>query len=581
MNIVEAKPLIRFHGNIPEYRTRKQSLIDNLELTRVDRLHFAKTFLAETFWKDDDSQKKQIWELINDDTLPRVAVCGRRTLGKTSILQACAVAMICWRQLRFLLWCGSTWAKASEETENLKTLIVDNEKITDVFGDMLFQSAERTKKSVGRASWCLRDPFTKDPYSAVLPIGARQSPRGVGRIMGGRRVRVDGIFYDDIDNDEDATTKTRYNTLRWMNGAVAKTVDVDQQPARLGRCAGRWSRGTDPYWTPPWRMIALGNFIAEDAAIQHCVQDPRWVSIELPLAYEIGDDVYKSAIPDLFTDDDVRYRVDEEKRNPATWTEFCHDELLKEPKDIGKKYWLETEFQYYDDTEQSLSTRNDLVRVIIGDPTKTSKTTSDPAALLVIAIDIRKARIYIREYLEFRDSGAKPSPYTDSLIALAGRTNSWWFAVELLKQDEWIEEKIKECLAVRGCLRRVKWIDLNTSSSATGMHGYFGDGPLAIKKRRAAAGAQLYEPMLPSHPNGHVWHNHNLRNSSFESVLKKCPAVKIWCGTDCLGYIPQIQKIGGWYFTDQTPQTQAVISAKEFEDRWLREELEEQLMMCN
>ena len=561
-NVVGHSPIVRFHGAIPEYLTNDEGTIRDLERCRVDSLFFAERFLEDTFYKKTDHQKKQVWDAVDDDALPFVAILGRRGLGKTQIFQAWATQQICFHKMPFLMWVGSANKEAADETEKLKAELSDNKAIEGVFGSMLTRGEGNAKTSVGRESWALHDPTTDEVISYVLPKGANQGMRGVGARIGGIRRRVTDIIADDIDGDDyDVLNElTLRKTRRWFYGTLLNCVDPDYQPPTIGPSAGKWIRSPEVGWRPPWRVRVASNYRADDALIHHLLEDSDYVGLKLPLVTKREDGLYYSECPDVVSHEDVRIRIAHAKDNPDKWPEFCHDFLLTAAENDGTNYWSNVVFQYYKETEEYLSSATHLIRIIVGDPTKTSKRRSDPAALLAIAIDLQAGKIYLREYLQLVGEKAKPTGYTDELIALAGRTNSWIFAVELADQDDWIRDKITTVLEERGYLGRIIWVDLDTSAGATKMQGDFGPGPLSIKKRRAASGAQQYGAVLPSHPQGHVWHSPRLKNSSLEMAERACPGNKVWCGTDCVGYIPQIKTKLGLYFADQTPRQEDEIN---------------------
>lgn len=390
---------IRFHGAIPEYLTDDEGAIRDLERCRVDSLFFAERFLEDTFYKETDHQKKQVWDAVDDDTLPYVAVLGRRGLGKTQIFQAWAIKELCFRRMPFLMWVGSAGKEAGDETDKLKAEISDNKIIRDVFGEMLTRGEGAVKTSIARQGWSLRDPITDAVTSYILPKGANQGMRGVGARIGGVRRRVTDIIADDIDGDDyDVLNElTLRKTRRWFYGTLLNCVDPDCQPPTLGPSAGKWIRSPEVGWRPPWRVRVASNYRADDALIHHLLEDSDYVGLKLPIAIKREDGLYYSEVSEAVSHEDVRIRIARAKNNPDKWTEFCHDFLLIAAENDGTNYWSNVVFQYYKETEEYLSSASHIVRFIVGDPARTSSRRSDPAALLAVAIDLELGRVYLRE----------------------------------------------------------------------------------------------------------------------------------------------------------------------------------------
>ncbi len=81
-----------------------------------------------------------------------------------------------------------------------------------------------------------------------------------------------------------------------------------------------------------------------------------------------------------------------------------------------------------------------------------------------------------------------------------------------------------------------------------------GTGRLAAKRRRAIFAVRLYRPFMPTHPNGHIWHDVSLRDSPLEAQEKSYPNCTFWDALDCVGHIPQAMQKLGIYFEHQVDE---------------------------
>ena len=322
------------------------------------------------------------------------------------------------------------------------------------------------------------------------------------------------------------------------------------------------------------------NYMHDDALIQYLIEDARFVSVKLPLAEKRDDDKWYSCV-EIFSDKDVRLRIEQAEKQPQAKIAFYRDQLLTSDADDSTRYWSGHTFQYYQEDDSALSENNHLYRAIIGDTSRADKPQSDPAGLLVIAIDPSIAKIYYLDYYQTKHLYEKtPKVYAEKALEFAIRYNAWNLAVELAKSDAWIKGGIENVFDAAG-YSKYRWVDLDVTSAGTGIsEGEYGCGPLAIKKRRAFAGAQLFHPTPPSHTNGHVWLSPKLKNTVLTSTALACPNNKTWCATDCMGYVQQVMRFEKIHWEDQRPHTEDEVMAKRKNLEQLRQRINRQMGVC-
>jgi len=218
---------------VPESQERLVQLLADCKLSMET---FCKTFMPDTFWRGFSSLHREIFRVLDDESIKQVAIAAPRGFGKTSILNmAFPLQHILFRTKKYIVTVSATENSAVEQSENMKRELLENEVISELFGS--FKTAEFAKQG-----WVTKSK------TKVLPRGAGQQIRG-RKYM---RHRPDLFVIDDLENDESVRSEDQRDLLkRWFYSSVVNSVD----------------RGK-----PGWRIVVGGTILHEDSLLAnlHC-----------------------------------------------------------------------------------------------------------------------------------------------------------------------------------------------------------------------------------------------------------------------------------------------------------------------
>jgi len=364
---------------------------------------FCKVFYKEYFPRPFSAQHRHIFSLLDDPTKKRVVIAAPRGYGKSSIAAAYTIKCALFEEFRYIVPIGASEETAVEHTENVKDMILECDKITDVWPEM--KSAVWAKNH-----WRLSNGVT------VLPRGSGQKIRGRRR----KAQRPDLIILDDVENDENVMQEEQRRKLKqWFLGAVCNSID--------------------PYATNH-KIVVIGTLLHEDSLLANLLEDSSWESVRL----EICDDLFHSNWPEVFTDMQVRALYD--TYASAGEQDVFAREYRNMPISATDSKFKKTYFKYYD-TETTKFADLDILTVILGDPAKTHTVHSCESAWVGASINMRTQAIYIRDIVAGRMT---PAEYLDSGIAMAERLQASTFGIEVTGLNEYIMWPLQNKIAEAG-----------------------------------------------------------------------------------------------------------------------------------
>lgn len=499
--------------------------------------YFAKTFMGDTFKDPMTYQHKDAWKLIDDETVPKVAICCYRGFGKTSMAQAKVIKGTVFRQMRHIMIVGATEYSASQTTESIRQEILGNNLIRDVFGWMKPDQRAEIPLGFSKKSYFLVEPKMKGhdakPIAFIHPKGAGQSVRGILVRIGGERVRPDFIYIDDFDDDKDVLNEeTRKENSRWIHGALANTVCKDRPDPRTNT----WVKDpSNPDWRAPWRLLMSDTVKHEDAVIVRVMNSPDWRYVRYPQAefQDRGDGkrLY-SLVPDIVTHEQVRAEYDAFKKDNNLDTYYM--EKLCLPMATENACWTRDMFKYYSEEAVDLNTDRDVERFIIVDPARTSNPKSCPSGILVAAADYKNRKVMLRHESNKR---LTVSELLDEIFDLALKYNTKTVAVEITG----LEDVARQLFLSDAMNRGLDNIDFVWLDAKRLPKGDFGTGPDAAKRARSSA-------ILPYYQKGLVYHEMGMAGGALESQELSYPKSAGWDMMDCAGYIPKLLSMGGRFF---------------------------------
>lgn len=187
------------------------------------------------------------------------AICPRG-FGKTTIVNACNIYKILFKERRFLVYLSESSTHAEEQLGNVKRELEENDMLREVFGNVVPERSDRRK-------W--RD----DSIETTTGVKAIAIGRG-GQIRGKNKGgdRPDDITVDDVEDEESVLTDAqRLKVAKWFMAAV---------------------RGALPRVGKTGVITALGTLLHHDALLAQNMKDPEWITIHFGALDNEGEPVW-------------------------------------------------------------------------------------------------------------------------------------------------------------------------------------------------------------------------------------------------------------------------------------------------
>lgn len=491
--------------------TEEVDLEELFQKCYLDDRIFAKVFFPDRFTRPFDPIHDEMFEVLTSDSNKR-AIAAPRGIGKTSIasfLRPVKKALYC--DVNYIVIISATASSAMEQTENMKQLLMRNEMVERMFGNVKTRQWSKER-------WVLEIPGDPPHQVCVMPRGAGQQIRGKLFLNS----RPDYICGDDIEDPDDVKNpRLRKELAEWWYSDVWGSVD----------------RAADNY-----EINLVGTVLHEDSLLIKLLRSERWKSKRL----ELFDDNYVSNAPNWKTDEECRQLVEEYKEDGQL------DEAMREYRNLpvppGEKEFHEEDFKYYNDklSEGELNADPTIDTFIIIDPKKSSSEGGSEAAIVGVSVDTKANEIY---YRRIKNGFFGPQETIDKAIVMAQELNAQIIAIEDTGLKEFATFPIKNELSRRGLPYQV--LEL----SARG-----GNSP-DRKEERVAQITSFYH-------NGLVYHNRN-DCEALEQQLLQFPRPHKWDVMDAAAYVPQVLEKGEQFmvptgadgFTESREEVEA-----EFED---------------
>lgn len=497
-------------------------------LIRCDRDNqfFAEVFLHESFDEPFTHQTDELNLRLNNDLLPKTAMCMWRGGGKSAHVKLHTVKGICMRKFTYVMWVSKSHDSSAVETENIKTEILQNQRIRKFFGYFKSKNYEGVDVSFSKKAWFACDPHTGQPICFIQPKGAEQQVRGANVRIFGRYQRPDLIVCDDLEDRNTIDNEDiRRGIGRWCEGDLFNCVSRKRPDPKTNR----WKRSDDPMWRPPWRIIWIDTLKHEDSKMAHLMESSEWDTVRLPQSV-LREDVdgttnYFSEVPELITHEQVRVEAKYAEEN-GTADEYCREKMCL-PISPEHACWTRTMFQYFNDNAMAIQNDANYHRMLIVDPAKTANQRSAHTAILASAFHYTSGHIYIRDLI---DEKLSPHMILVRTIEMALATNSRIIAVEVTGLSDWIKHQFEDFATKKGLANAITfhWLEGNVIPK-----GDFGTGRDAPKRARASM-------ILPYYQQRQVHHEDIIRESALEQQELSYPRPARWDALDCAGYIPKV-----------------------------------------
>ena len=466
----------------PEIQQILVSCIGNTKTT-------AKVLYPERFTRPFSKMHEEVFKVLDDDSIQQVVIAAPRGFGKTSLGLSFATGKIVFREKKFIVPVSCTASQALLQSENLKRELITNSIIGRMFGPM-------------KSSSFSQDQWVTETGTMVMPRGSGQQIRGL--LFGNSR--PDLIFADDIEDTESVKSEEQRRKLKeWFFADVMNSIDRSKKI---------------------WKIIVVGTLLHEDSLLANLLEDPSWHPVRL----ELFDDDYHSNWPELMDDESIRKLVESYRKQKMLGTLFREYRNLPVAKEDAK--FKAEYFKYYTDEDR----RKVQETVVIMDPAKTAKATSDESAAVGVGLDMSGGKILV---LDVNAGNYHPDEFINHALDMCVKLKARVLGYEETSLHEFISYPLENAMKKRGLV--LELVPLPARSS---------------KEERIAG-------LLPFYRQGEVYHN-KTACGGLEAQLMSYPRSKRWDCMDALAYIvPLLEKGERYFFSKDEKATEAEFATLE------------------
>lgn len=445
----------------------------------------AKMIFPERFYLPFSSLHDTIFDILDNDDIQQAVIVAPRGFGKTSSVNlAYPAKKILFQEKKFIVPISCTATQAVMQGENLKRELMSNRMINTLFGPM---------KS---------DTFSKEMWVtstgiAVMPRGAGQQVRGI--LFGDSR--PDLIIIDDLEDAESVRSdEQRAKTKAWFFEDVMNSINRGRKD---------------------WKVILIGTLLHEDSLLANLLEDEGWYHAHL----SICDENFNSNWPDFMDDAAIQKLVASYRRMgllDSFYREYMGVPIAKESAKFKQEY-----FKSYNETDPDfVKERKGLENLVIFDPAKTTKSTSDETAIVGLGVDVQTPKIFVRDIVKGR---LHPEQQYNELFAMADRLSAKVIGVEVTSLNEFITYPLRTEM-----LRQKRYYDI-------------------VELKARASKEERIEALVPFYRLGFIYHNASCC-SILENQLMAFPRSKRDDVMDAVAYVVEMLELGGRYFTpEETP----------------------------
>lgn len=415
----------------------------------------------------------RVFAALDDDTLQQVVIAAPRGFGKTSLSMAYETGKIVFREKKFIIPVSCTASQALLQSENLKRELLSNNIIGRLFGPM-------------KSSMFSQDQWITETGTMVMPRGSGQQIRGL--LFG--NFRPDLILLDDIEDGESVKSEEQRRKLKeWFFADVLNSVNRSRKD---------------------WKIVVVGTLLHEDSLLANLLEDPNWH----PVLLELFDDDYHSNWPEFMSDESIVKLVESYRKQKMLGTLFREYRNLPVAKEDAK--FKAEYFKYYtsDDVRRVQET------VVIMDPAKTAKLSSDESAAVGVGLNMADNKILV---LDIDAGNYHPDEFITKSLDMCVKLKARVLGFEETSLHEFISYPLENAMKKRGL--NLELVPLTARMS---------------KEERVSG-------LLPFYRQGEIYHN-KTACGGLEAQLMSYPRAKRWDCMDALAYIVPLLEKGERYF---------------------------------
>lgn len=505
---------------------------------------FAQVFQAENYDREFFPQQEENFRYLNDSTIARGYVCGFRGFFKTTSLKTQLVKMVCYRETAFLMYCSKTLDYAEWQTNSIKSELISNPLIKDVFRFTKPKGYEGNNPVFSTSAWFLCDPDDERPFFFCAPKGSGQQINGALINIGGREHRVTFLAFDDgedrtlVQNEEN-----RQAYQRWLYDAAIPCV-ANGEPCHV---TNRWrNKKNDPLWVPPWRIWYQDTIKHPACEMKRITTNPLWIGNIYPMADvtvdEDGVEHYTSLVPSIPSEAIALKAREASKR--AEGLDGWYREYMCRAKAATGDNWHRGLFQYYED-DSICSRLPQQDKAIIVDPAKTPNPKSCYSGIIAIGMDVFNSKVYLRRAKQVKMHIHELANY---VLDMCVETKTKNVFVEDTGGEESYLYIFRNEASKRGLENFIVLHEIDARKCTP--VGDFGEGKAKAKIARGSL-------LLPLYVGKYVYHHISLENSTLETEMINFPDVVNWDIFDPAAYIAEVLRRGGRFFPNIDPEGKA------------------------
>lgn len=520
--------------NLPAVSIRDNKLYFNTSDVKIQEFvincynnleFFFNNVLQSIFYEKFTQQQKEVINLISNKKYPYIAIKSWRGFGKTSLLCGLTIYSMLFHRSKFVLFVGSSFDSVSMQTEDIKTELMTNDIILEIFGNLKPKhiNTEDMKFGFNKRCYFLVNPVTNETSGAVMPKGAGQVVRGVSMIINNKKTRPDLVLVDDLETDDMMMSEeTMRQVHNWFHSALKNVVPLTRPSFDDSENCMTWNNKSKK----TWQIIVMDTDKGENALINKLITNPEYKSLILPKArYEDGK--WVSNVPEFFTDKDIENEV--ESQDEAGTLELYAREMLCSSYSPKSVYITRDMFKYCD-TDSIFN--NYTQRYMIVDPARTISNTSSYTSILCFGINSIENKIILIDYVLKKINTLE---LEQSIKNLYREYQLHAICVEDIGLKQWVKAWVENVLSVNAIRMYTIWL----SSTKVKNKMLFNSTKMA-----------RFSTIIPYYHSGNMYHNLKIKNSTLENQLIAFPNLKIWDLTDCIGYIPYVIENEGLIFSE-------------------------------
>jgi len=444
----------------------------------------------ESFYRPFASVTEPVFNILDNEAIQKAVIKAPRGWGKSTTLNiGYAGKKILFREKKFIVLISSTATKATMESENLKRELLSNQKVRKIFGSVKTNSV--SSEDLGMDESFSKEMWVANGETIILPRGAGQQVRGV---RWGKH-RPDLIIIDDLEDPEAVESEEQRKKLKqWFFADVMNSIDRKDKS---------------------WKVVFVGTLLHENSLLADLIADETWHKLEIDLC----DDNLCSNWPDFMTDEEIKELYDSYRKQgllDVFAREYRGQAIAKEDAVFKEEY-----FRYYSESDEEFRSKlSSFENIVLIDPAKTTKVSSDYSAIVGVGVNVEMPRICVRDI-----DAAKmhPEEIYKRAFDMADRLGARTIGYEVTSLNEFITYPITTYMLKRG-----KFYNL-VELKARGK-----------KEDRIAMLNPLYRL-------GYVYHNKNV-TQVLESQLMAFPKSKRDDVMDALAYVVEMLELGERYF---------------------------------